>query len=85
VIEAHSGLVYRRIADGDTVSGIYSRSVLLVSGRFAMLDDGVGFSLVPWRPFIDKRLGQSMCALVREERASWEFKKINGTSGAKRR
>jgi hypothetical protein len=38
-----------------------------------MLYDGVGFSLVPWRRFIDKRLGQSVSAVVRGDHASWEF------------
>ena len=71
-IEAESGLAHRPTADGQTVSGVYKRSVSLVSGRFAMLEDGVGFSLVPWRPFIDKRVGQSMTAVVRGEYASWE-------------
>ena len=71
-IEAESGLAHRPTADGQTVSGVYTRSVTLVSGRFALLEDGVGFSLVPWRSFIDKRIGQSMSALVRGETASWE-------------
>lgn len=77
-IEADSGLVHRPISDGQTVSGVYRRSVALVSGRFAMLDDGVGFSLVPWRPFIDKRLGQSVSAVVRGEHASWEVGRQRG-------
>jgi len=25
-----------------------------------MLDDGIGFSLVPWRPVIEKRLGRTI-------------------------
>lgn len=33
--------------DGERVSGVYRRSVMLASGRYAMLDDGKGFSLVP--------------------------------------
>ena len=41
------------------------RSLLLASGRFAMIDDGVGFSLVPWRPVIEARMGQSVSAIVR--------------------
>ncbi|WP_438616911.1 DUF3363 domain-containing protein [Parazoarcus communis] len=28
--------------------GVYRRSVMLASGRYAMLDDGRGFSLVPY-------------------------------------
>ncbi len=40
------------------MAGIYRRSVMLASGRYAMLDDGMGFSLVPWKPVIEQRLGQ---------------------------
>jgi hypothetical protein len=78
VIETDSGLVYRPITDGQTVSGVYKQSVALVSGRFAMLEDGVGFSLVPWRPFVDKRIGQSMSAVVHGEHASWELGRQRG-------
>ena len=38
---------------------------MLVSGRFAMLDDSLGFRLVPWKPVIEQWLGQNMTALVR--------------------
>jgi hypothetical protein len=65
VIETHSGLVRRPIADGQTASGVYTRSVALVSGRFAILEDDVGFCLVPWRPFTYKRIRQSVTAVVR--------------------
>ena len=51
--------------------GIYRRSLLLASGRFAMLDDGLGFSLVPWRPVIERRLGQTVSAVVRGEHVTW--------------
>ncbi len=30
-----------------------------------MLDDGNGFSLVPWRPVVEQRLGQQVSAIVR--------------------
>jgi hypothetical protein len=32
--------------------------IALASGRFAILDGRLGFSLVPWRPVIEKRLGK---------------------------
>ena len=38
---------------------------MLASGRYAMLDDGMRFSLVPWRPVIEQRLGQQIAATVR--------------------
>jgi type IV secretory pathway VirD2 relaxase len=79
-IESETGLAHRPIADGQSVNGIYRRSVTLASGRFAMLDDTTGFSLVPWRPVIEKRLGQSMSAMVRGEFVSWEFGRRRGLS-----
>jgi hypothetical protein len=61
-IAAETGLEHRPVADGQRVAGIYRRSVMLASGRYAMLDDGMGFSLVPWRPVIEQRLGQQLAA-----------------------
>lgn len=72
-IESDTGLLYRPTPDGDRVSGTYRRSLLLASGRFAMIDDGVGFSLVPWRPVIEARLGQSVSAIVRGPSVSWDI------------
>lgn len=64
-IGTETGLTYRPAADGKAVSGVYRRSVLLTSGRFAMLDDATGFSLVPWRPVLEHRVHQSMTAVTR--------------------
>lgn len=77
-IATETGLVHRNAADGERVNGIYRRSVMLASGRFAMLDDGMGFSLVPWKPVIEQRLGQTMGAVVRGGSVSWDFGKQRG-------
>ena len=77
-IAKQTGLVPRRVADGAPVSGVYRRSIMLASGRFAMLDDGLGFSLVPWRPVIETRLGQSISAIVRGDSVSWHFGRSRG-------
>ena len=77
-IVEETGLHHRAVRDGEHVSGIYRRSVMLASGRFAMLDDGVGFSLVPWRPVLQKRLGQTVAGVVRGNSVSWEFGRHKG-------
>lgn len=79
-LQAETGLVHRPVTDGERVTGVYRRTVLLASGRFAMLDDGMGFSLVPWRPVVEQRLGQTVTALVRGSSASWEFGRQRGAS-----
>ena len=77
-IATETGLAHRAVTDGERVTGIYRRNVLLASGRFAVLDDGMGFSLVPWKPVIDQRLGQSIVATVRGNSVSWEIGRQRG-------
>ena len=77
-IAAETGLEHRSVTDGQRVAGIYRRSVMLASGRFAMLDDGTGFSLVPWKPVIEQRLGQQLAATVRGVGVSWEIGRQHG-------
>ncbi len=72
-IGTETGLEHRTVADGQRVAGIYRRSVMLASGRYAMLDDGMGFSLVPWKPVIERKLGQEIAAMVRGSAVSWEI------------
>ena len=79
-IAAETGLEHRPTADGQRVAGIYRRSVMLASGRYAVLDDGMGFSLVPWRPVIEQRLGQQLAATVRGGGVSWEMARHRGPS-----
>ncbi len=57
-IAERTGLAHRPSSPGEFVSGIYRERITLSSGRFAMIDDGLGFQLVPWRPALDKHLGQ---------------------------
>ncbi|PPT94121.1 type VI secretion protein [Xanthomonas arboricola pv. arracaciae] len=77
-IAAETGLEHRSVAEGQRVAGIYRRSVMLASGRYAMLDDGMGFSLVPWRPVIEQRLGQQLAATVRGGGVSWAIGRQRG-------
>jgi hypothetical protein len=60
-----TGLPHRPSAEGETVSGTYRQRLLLASGRFAMIDSGLGFELVPWRPQLDKHLGQHVTGMVK--------------------
>ena len=79
-IAAETGLAHRPVIDGERVTGTYRRSVQLASGRFAMLDDGMGFSLVPWKPVIEQRLGKTMTAVIRGSNVSWELERQRGKS-----
>lgn len=43
----------------------------VASDRYAVLDDGKSFSLVPWRSVIEHRVGQEMSAMVNGRTATW--------------
>ena len=52
------GLTYMPANAGEYVSGRLAGVASLVSGRFAMIDNGLGFQLVPWQPLLEKHIGQ---------------------------
>ena len=79
-IATETGLKHRLAADGQRVTGIYRRSLMLASGRFAMLDDGMGFSLVPWTPVIEQRLGMLISGQVHGGTLSWQIRRQQGLS-----
>jgi type IV secretory pathway VirD2 relaxase len=63
------GLTFQQAKTGAYVSGKLVGSTQLASGRFAMIesfsgDGGLGFSLVLWRPVLDKRIGQHITGTV---------------------
>jgi type IV secretory pathway VirD2 relaxase len=64
MLAAETGRVCRPVAEGDAVAGVYARRLDLASGRFAMLDDGLGFQLVPWKPALDARLGEKVSGVM---------------------
>lgn len=72
-LQDQTGQTYRPLQDGQRASGVYSQSIQLASGRFAMLDDGTGFSLVPWRPVIEQRLGHHLSVIIKGSSANWEL------------
>lgn len=61
------------------MTGIYRRSVMLASGRYAMLDDGRSFSLVPWKPVIEQQMGKEITATLHGN-AAWEIRRQRGMS-----
>ncbi|MBB4303143.1 type IV secretory pathway VirD2 relaxase [Rhodobium orientis] len=76
-----TGLPYVESATGEHVTGCYRQRLTLSSGRFAMIDSGFGFQLVPWSPSLEKKLGQEVSGLVRGSSGiDWSFGRKRGLS-----
>jgi hypothetical protein len=76
---AERGLMFTAAKSGEYVSGTLVGSTQLASGRFAMIDDGIGFKLVPWQPLLEKRIGQQITGTVRDAGGiEWNFGRKRG-------
>ena len=65
-IAGEAGLAYRPTAPGDKIAGVVRQRLALASGRFAMIDDGLGFRLVPWASGLEQQLGRQVSGVVRD-------------------
>lgn len=79
-LQQQIGLPYRPLKDGGAASGVYRRHLQLVSGRFALLESGPSFTLVPWRPVIEGREGRHISALIRGQSVTWQIGRQRGMS-----
>ena len=72
------GMPFRMAESGERIDGIYRQSVQLVSGRYALVEHSRQFTLVPWRPVVEKALGRQVSGLVRGNGVSWELGRKRG-------
>jgi hypothetical protein len=67
-------------AAGRTIEGVYREPVQLVSGKFAVIEKARDFTLVPWRPVLDRELGKSVRGMMRGDAISWTLGRSRGQS-----
>jgi type IV secretory pathway VirD2 relaxase len=72
------GLAFLPVRAGEYVSGKLVGSANLASGRFAMIDNGIEFSLVPWQDVLDRRIGQHIGGIARDGGIEWSFGRKRG-------
>lgn len=77
-IAAETGLPMRAVEEGEHVAGVYRQRLALASGRFAMINDGLGFSLVPWTSTLDRHLGQQVSGVANATGVEWSFGRKRG-------
>ncbi len=65
------GLAYAEIRPGERIEGVYRHHVDLASGRFALIEKSREFTLVPWRPVLERSIGKPVIGIPRGETISW--------------
>lgn len=78
-LAAETSSTFNRAGSGDYVAGAYRQRFSLASGRFAMIDDGLGFQLVPWTPSLEQQLGKHISGVARNDGGiDWSFGRKRG-------
>ncbi len=73
------GLPHHQPLPGEYVMGTVRERITLASGRYAMIDDGLGFSLVPWTPSLDNQIGKHISGVMRGDGGvDWSFGRKRG-------
>ncbi|MGH6617130.1 relaxase/mobilization nuclease RlxS [Sphingomonas sp.] len=61
------------VRNGDAVEGKLVRRIDLASGRFALVEKSREFTLVPWRPVLDRQLGNQVGGIMRADGVNWQL------------
>ncbi|MFF8802683.1 MULTISPECIES: relaxase/mobilization nuclease domain-containing protein [unclassified Methylobacterium] len=77
-LAAETGRPFTKAGTGEYVAGTYRQRFALASGRFAMIDDGLGFQLVPWTPSLERQLGQHVSGVSRGGGVDWSVGRNRG-------
>ena len=65
------GLQFAETEPGRLIEGTYKRAIDLASGRYALIERSLEFSLVPWRPVLEKQLERYVSGHAIGESISW--------------
>ena len=75
------GLRYVAQQPGGRIEGTYRRRLDLVSGRYALIERSKEFTLVPWRPVLERSLGQHVAGIAKGDGGiSWTLGRQRGPS-----
>jgi type IV secretory pathway VirD2 relaxase len=72
------GKPFAPAGEGDSIAGRIARRVDLEGGRYALVENAREFTLVPWRPVLEKQIGKEASGIVRGANVSWRFGRDRG-------
>lgn len=67
------GLDFAEAMPGMRVEGMYRRPVDLLGGRYALIERSRDFTLVPWRPVLERHAGKHVSGMLRTEGINWSI------------
>ena len=69
---------FAEAAAGERIEGRLVRPVEMASGRHALIERARDFTLVPWRPVLDRHVGKPVAGIVRADGINWTLGRQRG-------
>jgi type IV secretory pathway VirD2 relaxase len=67
------GLPHNAPIEGEQISGTFTKSVTLASGKYAVVQKALEFTLVPWRPDMEPMRGKVITGTASAQGIQWEW------------
>lgn len=77
-LEAQIGKTFVEPIPGVRVDGIYRQTVDMASGRFALIEKSLEFTLVPWRPALERHIGRAVSGMPHGDGFDWTIGRGRG-------
>ncbi len=77
-LEAQIGKIFVDPIPGVRVDGVYRQAVDLASGRFALIEKSREFTLVPWRPVLERHIGRAVSGIPHGDDFDWTIGRGRG-------
>jgi type IV secretory pathway VirD2 relaxase len=74
------GLHYVPATGGERVEGKLGRAVQIGDRKFALIERSHEFTLVPWRPVLERAIGKQVAGIMREGGIDWTIGRSRGLS-----
>ena len=65
------GMPFDEVRAGEPVNGRLVRAVDMMSGRHALIERSRDFTLVPWRPVLERHIGKTVSGIMRGGGINW--------------
>jgi type IV secretory pathway VirD2 relaxase len=72
------GKAFVEAGEGERIEGRLARRIDAVSGRYALVEKAKQFTLVPWKPVLERHVGKDIGGVVRENGISWTIGRDRG-------
>ncbi|RVT95049.1 DUF3363 domain-containing protein [Sphingomonas crocodyli] len=72
------GMAFVEHRDGEHVSGTYRKSVQAIGGRYALIERSHEFTLVPWKPMLEREIGRKVSGTLSRGSVDWTVGRTRG-------